>query len=182
MLLILSCSKDKDNNSDDNVLIISPEILVSYGGKDWNSISKGLENKKGYWYSTLNNGNILAAISLPAKDPNAPALNYKVIFNITQQNRVTDIHVDCTDTLNITTKNQLFLYYYDHAFNPMTGVVATSASFNDPTQPPPTVNQLLTKVRTLNCQNAFLLYVNDRIAISAGFFSPGGFAFGLQAP
>ncbi len=86
VLLITSCKKDNANNKE--VLTISPEMLTSYLGENWNNISGGLKNKKDYLYTTINIDHTLAAIFLPAKDLQAPALNYRVLFNL---NNVTNV-------------------------------------------------------------------------------------------
>jgi hypothetical protein len=64
-LLFFSCAKNAYKKED--VLRITPGSVVSYAGTNWSSISSEFSSKKDYQYSALNNGNILAAISLLPK-------------------------------------------------------------------------------------------------------------------
>lgn len=175
--LLGSCKKDAISE----VLIISPEKIASFAGKDWNTISSEFKNKKDYKYSLLNNGNVLAAISLPAKDPDAPAMNYTLLFNVNQQNRVSSVSLQTIDLLNIEMGNNLFLYYYEKAMSRMEGVFYTSAINNYDQQVNIPVEVLVAQLRNFNCEQASLSYHNPTMVMEAGFYQ-GLFSFNIFAP
>lgn len=179
LLLIFSCSKS--DNKKDQILKITPESVVSCAGKDWPSISSGFSSKKGYSYTTLNSGNILAAMSLPAEDDGAPAHNFKLLFNINQENRVTSLSLQSTDSLSVTTDNQLFLYYYDRAFSIVPDVTYTFAMDNYDQQVRMEVQDLISELKGLNCAQASLTYKNNVMNLTAGFYK-GTFTISIFAP
>ena len=178
-LLIFSCGKDA--NKQDRILEITPEKVASYAGKDWNSISSEFSNKKDYWYTELNNGNVLAAVSLPAKDEGPPASNFKLLFNVNQQNRVTNVVLHSTDSLDIATGNKLFLYYYDKALSRMEDVSYTFAIDDFDNQVNIGAEQLLAELHTFNCAQAALTYQNNSMNMDARFVD-GFFSFYISAP
>ena len=106
----------KRNSIHKKTLSISPEMLISYAGMSWDSVSGRFKNKKHYWYNSSNNRTTFTGISLPAIDPAAPVLNYDISIELNVQNKVSMLHVNCTDTINIETGNKLFLYYYEKVF------------------------------------------------------------------
>jgi hypothetical protein len=167
-LLFFSCAKNADKK--DDVLRITPESVVSYAGANWSSISSEFSSKTDYRYSELNNGNILAAISLPAKDYGAPARDYKLVLNINQQKRVTAVILQSTDSLNVTTGDQLFLYYYEKAFTLVHNAAYIFAIDNYDRQVNIGVENLITELKGLNCAQASLTYQNDVMNINAGFY------------
>lgn len=178
-LLIFSCNKDVAKK--DEVLVITPEKVASYAGKDWASISSEFSNKKDYLYTKLNNGSVLAAVSLPAKDEGAPASNFKLLFNINQQNRVSAVILTSADSLDVTTGNKLFLYYYQKTFSRMEGVFYSFAIDNYDHQVNIGVDDLLAELNALNCAQAALSYKNSTMDMSAGYFE-GTFSFNIFAP
>ncbi|MGN6299132.1 MAG: hypothetical protein ACTHM7_20230 [Ginsengibacter sp.] len=178
-LLFFSCAKNANKKED--VLRITPESVVSYAGTNWSSISSEFSSKKDYQYSALNNGNILAAISLPAKDDGAPARDFKLLLNINQEKRVTAVILQSTDSLNVTTGNQLFLYYYEKAFSLVHNAAYISAIDNYDQQVNIGVENLVTELKGLNCAQASLTYQNDVMNINAGFYR-GTFSVNIFAP
>lgn len=178
-LLIFSCSKDANEQND--ILEISPEKLASYAGKDWASISSEFSNKKDYRYTELNNGNVLAAVSLPARDFGAPYHNFKLLLNISQQHRVSSIGLNSADTMDVATGNKLFLYYYEKAFTPMDNVFYTFAIDDYDHQVGMEVEQLLSELRTFKCAQASLTYRNYTMNMLAGLYK-GYFSFNISAP
>ena len=178
-LLFFSCAKNADKK--DDVLRITPESVVSYAGTNWSSISSEFSSKKDYQYSELNNGNILAAISLPAKDDGAPTQDYKLLLNINQEKRVTAVILQSTDSLNVTTGNQLFLYYYEKAFSLVHNATYIFAIDNYDQQENIGVENLVTELKGLNCGQAALTYQNDIMNINAGFYK-GTFSVNIYTP
>lgn len=178
-LLFFSCAKDTDKK--DDVLRITPESLVSYAGANWSSISSEFSSKKDYQYSELNNGNILAAINLPAKDDGAPAHDFKLLLNINREKRVTAVILQSTDSLNVTTGNQLFLYYYEKAFSLVHNAAYIFAIDNYDQQVNIGVENLMTELKGLNCAQAALTYQNNVMNINAGFYK-GAFSVSIYAP
>lgn|GEM_PF-6794856 len=176
MLSMVSCKKDVA----DSYLIISPETVTSYAGKNWSSISAELQNKKGYKYSELNNGATLAAISLPAKDPNAPTENFTLLFNINQQKRVTVVALNSEDPLDIETSDKLFLYYYDRSVSHLEGVYFTNAIDDYEHQVNMPIEDLLTRIRTLQWDEASLDVRNSSMTIDASI-NHGYFTFNIYA-
>jgi hypothetical protein len=180
-LLLFSCTKDIIS-SDKQLLSITPEMLVSFMGKNWNAVSPQLENKKDYLYTTLNSGNTLAAISLPATDEQAPAQKYKIVINVNQQNIVSTLYLETKDSSNTETGNKLFLYYYDHAFSKLPGVYRKWATYNTQQSPPTTAEDLLQRLRSLNCQSPSLSFSAPSMVMSAGYRSSSGlFSFDMYA-
>ena len=177
--IIVSCNKDARTGSDE-VLTITPELVVSYYGKNWNTIEGGLRNKKDYLYTNLNNLTTLAAISLSAKDPDAPVKNYQLLFNTDHQNIITKVVLTSTDTVDVVTGNKQMLYYYDKVFSTMTGVTYKWASDNNAQSPPINVSDLLVKLNNLSCAAPYLSFGNNQIRISAGYSaSTRAFSFDL---
>lgn len=129
IILFVACKKD---NEDPQVLQITPEIVTGYLGKDYNVIEPSLKNKKGYQYTKLNNGQVEAAISLPAVDPAAPGQHYKLLLNLQGGNKVSIINLDCTDTLDRANGNKNFLYFYEHAAAKMEGTIVRRQWVNPP--------------------------------------------------
>ncbi len=171
-ILLAACKKENENN----VLIINPGKVTSYARKDWNSISFEFKTKKDYQYTELNNGNTLAAITMPARDPDAPATNYTLLFNIDQQKRVSAVVLNTTDSLDVATGDKLFLYYYEHSMGLLTGVTYTFAIDSYDNQVNIPVEQLLTKLRTLQWHEAALNLTNSQVDMQAGLYH-GGFSF-----
>ena len=155
-----ACRKDLINNllPSNEVLTITPERLLSWQGRNWNDIEGMFQNKKDYKYTRVTDPYIQAAVSLPAKDADAPATNFHVLFNIDLNNKLLIIHLNSTDSLDTQTGNKLFLYYYDHALSKMENVNWKWATYNFAQQPPVTPEALLDKVRALNCQQPVLAY------------------------
>ena len=178
LLFIFSCNKDAVKKNE--VLKITPEKIVSYAGKDWTSISSEFRFKKDYLYTELNNGNILAAVSLPAKDEGPPASNYKLLFNVNQQNRVTNVVLYSTDSLDVATGNKLFLYYYE-SLSRMDGVIYTSAIDDFDNQVNIGVEKLLEELHTFNCAQASITYQTNTMNMNARFIG-GFFSFYISAP
>jgi hypothetical protein len=174
VFLIISCKKSDDHLN--GFLVISPEKVTSYAGKNWSAISKEFKHKKGYKYSELNNGSTRAAISLPAKDPDAPSLNYTLLFNVDQQDRVSAIVLQTTDSLDIETSDKLFLYYYERAISLLDGVYYTQAIDNYDQHVNIPVDELLAKVRTLHWEEAALNIKNSRMDLQAQL-SHGAFSY-----
>lgn len=170
LMLAISCNKEKIKT--DDVLIITPEKVTSYARADWNSIVGQFQNKKGYLYTELNDLRVLAAISLPAKDPDAPAVNYSLLFNIDHDKRVTSVVLYTTDPLDIPTSNKVFRYYYDHAMSKLEGINYTWA-FYQVNMP---VEQLLLQIDSLHCDEASLTLRNNNIDMSS-MVSHGGFSY-----
>ncbi len=175
LILLAACKKGNENN----VLIINPGKVTSYARKDWNSISSQFKTKKGYQYTEVNNGGTLAAISLPARDPDAPATDYTLLFNIDQQNLVSAVVLKTTDSMDVATGDRLFLYYYDHSMALLTGVTYTFAIDSYDNQVSIPVQQLLTKLRTLQWGEADLTVRNNQVNVQAGLYH-GGFSFILH--
>jgi len=165
---LVSCDKDNGTGSGE-VLTITPELLVSYYGKNWNTIEGGLKNKKDYLYTNLNNQTTLGVISLPAKDPDAPVKNYQLLINTNQQNIITKVVLTSTEPVDQPTGNKQMLYYYDKVFSKMTGVTYRWASENNPQAPPLTVSDLLLKLNNLSCTEASLSFGNSQMRMSAGY-------------
>lgn len=178
-LFIFSCNKDADKKNE--VLKITPEKIVSYAGKDWGSISSEFKTKKDYWYTELNSGNVLAAVSLTAKDEGPPASNYKLLFNVNQQNRVTNVVLYATDSMDVATGNKLFLYYYEKTLSQMDGVIYTSAIDDFTNQVNIGVEKLLAELHTFNCAQASLSYQNNTMNMNARFID-GFFSFYISTP
>jgi hypothetical protein len=178
-LLFFSCAKDADKK--DDVLRITPESVVSYAGASWSSISSEFSSRKDYQYSELNNGNTLAAISLPAKDDGAPAHDFKLLLNINRENRVTAVILQSTDSLNVTTGNQLFLYYYEKAFSLVHNPTYIVAIDNYDQQENIGVEKLITELKGLNCAPAALTYQNNIMNMNAGFYK-GFFSVNIYTP
>ena len=178
-LLFFSCAKNADKKED--VLRITPESVVSYAGTNWSSISSEFSSKKDYQYSALNNGNILAAISLPAKDDGASARDFKLLLNINQEKRVTAVILQSTDSLDVATVNHLFLYYYEKAFSLVHNAAYISAIDNYDQQVNIGVENLVTELKGLNCAQASLTYQNDVMNINAGFYK-GTFSVNIYTP
>lgn len=166
LLVISSCKKNDDNN----YLIITPEKVTAYAGKSWSSIENELKNKTGYQYTVLDHDNIYAAISLPAKDPQAPALNFKLLFNVDQQDRISIIAVNNTDSLDSKTSNNLFLYYYDHALSNITNVNFTWAIDSYDHQENKPVDYVLDKLRSYNGEEAAIDMRNNLISVQLGLY------------
>jgi hypothetical protein len=112
LALFIGCKKE---NESPQVLQITPEIVTSYLGQDYSAVEPSLKNKKDYWYTELNNGQVEAAISLPAIDPAAPGQHYKLLLNLQGGHKVSIISLVCTDTLDQSSGNKNFLYFYQHA-------------------------------------------------------------------
>lgn len=112
LALFIACKKE---NESPQVLQITPEIVSSYLGQDYSAIEPSLKNKKDYWYTELNNGQVEAAISLPAIDPAAPGQHYKLLLNLREGHKISIISLVCTDTLDQVSGNKNFLYFYQHA-------------------------------------------------------------------
>ena len=166
-LFIFSCTKKVDK---EDILKITPESIVSYAGKDWASISSGLSSKKGYLYTKLNNGTIIATINLPAKDDGAPAKNFNLLFNINRANRVSAVSLQSADSLNVSTGDQLFLDYYEKGFSLMPNVAYTFAIDNYDHQVDIGAENLVTELKGLNCAQAALTYNNNIMEMGAGFY------------
>ncbi len=115
------------------------------------------------------------------KGDHAPAHNFKLLFNINQENRVVTVILKSADSLNVTTGNQLFLYYYEKAFSLMPGVTYTNAIDNYDQQVNIEVGNLITELKGLNCEQASLTYKNALMAMTAGFYK-GTFSFTIFAP
>lgn len=171
MLLLASCKKEVDN-----YLMITPEKVTSYAGKNWSSISGEFKNKKDYRYSEVNIGSTLAAISLSAKDPNAPAINFTLLFNVDRQDRISAIVLHSADTLGIQTGDKLFLYFYEKSIRLLDGVYYTSAIDNYDNHVNMPVEDLLTKIRTLQWDEAALDIKSSRMEVQAGLYH-GDFSF-----
>jgi hypothetical protein len=172
LISFLGCGKKLPNNETDKneFLSISPEMLISFAGKNWNDISSQFVYKKDYLYTTPTNpSGTRAVISVSARDLNAPALNYKVTINLDLQNIVSIVHLDCTDTLDIKTGNKVFLYYYDHAFSKMENIYYKWATYNYEQQPPITVEALLDKVRNLTCLQPVLFFKSTKLEEGASY-------------
>ena len=179
-VLITSCKKE---NAGKEVFSINPQMLTSYAGKNWHYISPDVENKKDYLYTTLNLGNTLAAISLPAIDPQTPGINYKVLFNVNQQNSVSVIHLETVGSLDVKTGNTLFLYYYENAFKQMETVNRKWVTFNYSQTPPITVDELVAKLKSFNCEQPSVSFNNSRMNMEAIYSqNNGGFSFNIYAP
>jgi hypothetical protein len=166
LLAFSSCEKKVDNN----YLIITPEKVTTYAGKNWSSVVNELKNKTGYQYTVLNNGNIYAAISLPAKDPQAPSLNFKLLFNVDQKDRISIVALNNTDSLDSKTSNNLFLYYYDHALSTMTNVNYTWAIDSYDHQENKPVDYVLNKIRSFQGEEAAIDMRNDLMTFQIGLY------------
>lgn len=112
LALFIACKKE---NESPQVLQITPEIVTSYLGQDYSAVEPSLKSKKDYLYTELNNGQVEAAISLPAIDPAAPGQHYKLLFNLREGHKISIISLVCTDTLDQVSGNKNFLYFYQHA-------------------------------------------------------------------
>jgi hypothetical protein len=178
-LLFFSCAKNAYKK--DDVLRITPESLVSYAGTDWSSISSEFSSKKDYHYTELNNGVIFAAINLSAKDYDAPARDFKLLLNINREKRVIGVRLQSTDSLNVTTGNQLFLYYYEKAFSLVHNTAYISAIDNYDQPVNIGVENLIAELKGFNRKQAALTYVNDVMNIGAGFYK-GTFTVNIYAP
>lgn len=176
IFFLISCSK-KSGEEENSVLEITPELLVSIAGKNWNTISGGFEKKKDYWYTTINRGTTLAAISLPAKDINAPVLDYKLTLNLDQQNKVSVIMLQSIDTPTVENGNKVFLYYYDRAFSKLNGVYQKFASYDNSPPPSVPVEELLGKLRTNSCRRASLSFYCPTAYLSATYTVNHSFSF-----
>ena len=166
LLTISSCKKDDANS----YLIISPEKVTSYAGKNWSSIENEFKNKTGYKYSVLNTGNIYAAISLPAKDPHAPSLNFNLILNVDQHDRISIIALNNTDSLDSKTRTQLFLYYYDHALSNMTDVNFTWAIDDYDHQQNKPISDVVDKLRSFQGEEANIDIRNNLMTAELGLY------------
>lgn len=177
-LLLFSCNKDEIKTND--VLEITPEKVVSYAGKDWPAISSEFSSKKDYLYTKLNNGSIVAAVSLPARDNGAPAPNFKLLFNINQGNRVTAVILTSVDSLDIETGDKLCLYYYEKGQSQMNNVFYVFAIDSYDHQVNIGVDTLLAELKTFNCAESSLSYKNSMmdmmVSYSGGLFSVDIFA------
>ncbi|MVT10550.1 hypothetical protein [Chitinophaga tropicalis] len=127
--LFVACKKDDE---DPQVLQITPEIVTGYLGKDYSVIEPSLKNKKDYQYTKLNNGQVEAAISLPAIDPAAPGQHYKLLLNLQSGNKVSIINLGCTDTLDPASGNKNFLYFYEHTAAKMGATIVQRQWVNPP--------------------------------------------------
>lgn len=164
--MVSSCKK----NDDTSYLIISPEKVTAYAGKNWSSVVNELKNKTGYEYSLLDRGIIYAAISLPAKDPQAPALNFRLLFNVDQQDRISTVVLNNSDSLDSKTSNKLFLYYYDHALSNMTNVNYAWAidSYDNPENKP--VADVLDKLRSFQGEEGAIDMRNNLMTAQLGLY------------
>jgi hypothetical protein len=167
LLLVLSSCKKNDANS---YLIISPEKVTSYAGKNWSSVVNELKNKTGYKYSVLVDPNIYAAISLPAKDPQAPSLNFNLLLNVDQHDRISIIALNNTDSLDSKTSTQVFLYYYDHALSNMTNVNFTWAIDDYDNQQNKPVSVVVDKLRSFQGAEANIDMRNNVMTEELGLY------------
>ncbi len=78
--------------------------------------------------------------------------------------------------MDVATGDKLFLYYYGHSIALLTGVTYTFAIDNYDNQVSIPVEQLLTKLRTLQWGEADLTVRNNQVDVQAGL-SHGGFSF-----
>ncbi len=176
-VLFTGCSKE---NADNEVLVITPEELTALAGKNWNTVAGRFKNKKDYLYSELNTPTTLAAISMPAVDKQAPALNYKLVFNLDKDNKISIVHLDCTDVLEVEKGNKLMLYYYNRVFSKLDDAYYKGAS-DGSAQPRIPVEALLIKLNNLNAQTASFDYSTTQLLASAIYFaSNGSFAFDVR--
>lgn len=75
----------------------------------------------------------------------------------------------CTNSLSVTTGNQLFLYYYEKAFSLVHNTAYISAIDNYDQPVNTGVENLIAELKGFNRKQAALTYVNDVMNINAGF-------------